>query len=169
MTGSSEEPRILDFHEYQDILDEAQRLESTGYRSIRNWNLAQTCSHLSDWMGFPIDGYPPQNVFARMMVGVMRMTIGKRLGRKMIEEQRMKPGNPTFRETIAPPDVELDTQLQRLAEAVERCRNYHGPFDPSPIFGPLNEEEWKRLHLAHAQLHMGFLLPKDSSSESTSS
>jgi hypothetical protein len=34
------------------------------------------------------------------------------------------------------------------------------PTAPSPILGTLTHEEWIAMHLRHAELHLGFLIPE---------
>jgi hypothetical protein len=30
---------------------------------------------------------------------------------------------------------------------------------PNPVFGAMTPEDWKRLHLRHAELHLSFVVP----------
>ena len=52
--------------------------------------------------------------------------------------------------------VAFDDGLRRFRAAIDRLER-EAPTRPSPVFGPLTHEEWKNLHLRHAELHLGFL------------
>lgn len=52
----------------------------------------------------------------------------------------------------------LDDGLTRMRSAVARLKGTP-PGLPNPIFGPLGHEDWKSMHLRHAELHLGYLHP----------
>ena len=49
--------------------------------------------------------------------------------------------------------------LARLRRAMERLKA-EAPSKPQAIFGPMTHEEWVALHLRHAEMHLGFLVPE---------
>ena len=48
----------LDFRDLDDAVAYARRYLNDGYEQTGQWDLAQTCRHLSDWMKVPMDGAP---------------------------------------------------------------------------------------------------------------
>ena len=48
--------------------------------------------------------------------------------------------------------AELHTAVARLQQETHRAKH--------PVFGHLTNEEWNKLHLKHAGLHMSFLVPE---------
>jgi len=152
--------RELSFSSYEDMLAEAQSLLDKGYISHGNWSLAQVCGHLSDWMQFPLDGFPKSPLPMRMIFWVMKKTIGPGMKRKILTNG-FKSGIPTAPETVPKPDAMTDQQAVELfRKTVDRRQAYQGELLPSPFFGPLDRETQQRLGLLHAALHLGYLEPK---------
>lgn len=156
--------RDLQFDQLEDIKSETERLLSAGCASSGNWNLAQTCSHLENWMRFPMDGFPTPPFFVRIMLGVMRHTIGPRMRRKILAERSMQAGAPTDPATVPATDALSDEEaVQRLNTTLERFATYNGPLHTSPFFGKMSREEVHQLQLIHCAHHLGFLVPKSDS------
>lgn len=84
--------------------------------------------------------------------------IGRMMKPMMMRQARMKPG---FRIHGAPDgtygveEMSVEEGAGRLRRAVERLRA--GEPGPNPVFGRLTKEEWMRMHLNHAALHLGYL------------
>jgi hypothetical protein len=124
-------------------------------RTTGNWTTGEILDHVAKTIDFSIDGFPPEvrvawpiRMFARLMKG--RMTSGKTLpaGFKLPKESAAflpKPGTSTA------------DGLARLRRALERLDTGARCVHPSPAFGALTHDEWMRLHLGHAQLHLGFV------------
>ena len=58
MTKEERSRRQLDFRDLNEVVQYVEKLHVGGYEKVGNWDLAQVCGHLSDWMRFPLDGYP---------------------------------------------------------------------------------------------------------------
>ena len=52
----------------------------------------------------------------------------------------------------------LDEGHQRLIRAWDKLEK-SPPTEPHLIFGPLSQEDWIKMHLRHAELHLSFLHP----------
>ena len=50
--------RQLKFETIDDMVRDVDRLISRGYEAKGNWDLAQICAHVTEWMRFPMDGFP---------------------------------------------------------------------------------------------------------------
>jgi len=59
----------------------------------------------------------------------------------------MTPGPTSTEEGLA----DLQAAVARLQREPHRARH--------PMFGEISKEEWNKIHLAHAKLHMSFLVP----------
>ncbi|HEX6983723.1 MAG TPA: DUF1569 domain-containing protein, partial [Planctomycetaceae bacterium] len=70
--------RTLVFHDLDDAVRDAESLLAGGYDRAGNWDLAQTCGHLVEWMSYPIDGYPRPPALLRPVFWAVRKTIGPR-------------------------------------------------------------------------------------------
>jgi len=160
MAKPAAEKRQLQFEDLDAIMTEVRSLHEAGYTSHGNWTLAQTCGHLSDWLRFPIDGYPEQPIIMRIIIWMMRITIGNKFKRKVLTEG-FQNGSPTMPETVPAPDAQPDQQaIDQLQETIDRVQAHQGDILPSPLFGSWDRETMLKIKLCHAEHHLGFLEPK---------
>ena len=153
--------RVLRFAHIDDALAEAGRLVAAEREGrldrAGSWTLGQALGHIATWASFPFDGYPPAvrpplpvRLILRLMRGrILRngLTPGVRLGKM--------PGG-----TLGLEVYDTDEGLRRLQFAFERLRD-NDPGVPNPVFGPMTHDQWIQLNLRHAELHMGFLVPRE--------
>jgi hypothetical protein len=151
--------RELSFHCTGCLKEELARIESAHragtLRHTGNWTAGENLDHVAKVWEFALDGFPPEakaplfmRVIARLMKG--RMTSGKTLpaGFKI----------PKGGEYMLPrADCAFADGLVRLRRVLDRLDRGAQMTVASPAFGPMTHDEWMRLNLAHAQLHLGFL------------
>jgi len=53
-------------------------------------------------------------------------------------------------------EAETQAALEHLKKSVARLQQ-ETHREPSPFLGPLNLEEWNKLHCRHSELHMSFI------------
>lgn len=153
--------RPLKFQSFDDLFAEIDRLIELGYVSQGNWNLAQTCGHLENWMRYPVDGFPVPPIWLRPIFWMMKVTIGQRMKRKILAEG-FKGGVPTAPESVPSLDAQSDQQAaSQFRETANRVLAHQGNLNPSPLFGPMDLETLKTVTLLHAEHHLGYLVPKD--------
>lgn len=149
------EPKLSSLEE---VVERLEKLHREGYRSLGKWNLAQTCEHLSDWMGYMLDGYPTAPIPVRTLLWVMRVTVGKSLLRKILATGTMSAGGPTLQQTVHPSEgLEDEVSLSRFRNMAKRFQSHTGPYHSSPIFGNLSAEQGRDLQLVHCTHHLNFL------------
>ena len=161
-SGSALERRKLSFASLDEVVADAENLLARGYDRAGNWTLAQVSGHLAEWMRFPLDGPPRIPLLVRPVVWLMRVTVGGRM-RRAILERGFTPGKPTFRETVPPVESEDAAGVARLREVVGRWKTHTGELFPSPLFGRMDRETWVRLQLRHCEHHLSFLVPRPAS------
>lgn len=153
------EKRSLKFSSFDEMFSEIDRLAGEGYVSRGNWNLAQTCTHIGNWMRYPVDGFPRPPIFLRPVFWLMKITIGQSMKRKILAEG-FKPGVPTAPQSVPEADAASDqVAIDELRSTVDRIVNYSGSLHPSPLFGPMDMDTLKTVTLLHAEHHLGFLWP----------
>lgn len=152
--------RTLRFEGLDAVLRDVEELRERGYDRAGNWDLAQICSHLADWMTFPLDGFPKPPVPIRAVLWAMRNTIGRRQLRKVLEAGSMPAGGPTVPQTVAKTGGDESAAIDRLRQTVARFQAHNGPLHPSPLFGALGKETATCLQLVHCAHHLSFLVPK---------
>jgi hypothetical protein len=150
----------LDFGDFDAVVRDAESLAAGGYDRAGGWDLAQVCLHLAEWMRFPLDGFPRPALPVRLMLWLLRHTMGRRIGRRILATRSMPSGRPTLRETVSAPGGDEAAAVEQLRQVVARFQAHAGPFHPSPLFGDLEREEWAQLQLIHCAHHLSFLIPR---------
>jgi hypothetical protein len=152
--------RTLHFSTIDDALAEAERLVAAEREGrldrAGNWALGQTLGHLATWASFALDGYPDA-VRAPWLVRAIARILKNR-----IITGGMRPGMKLGRlpgGTVGLEPLPADEGLARFRAALERLRAT-APTEPNPVFGPLTHDQWIQLNLRHAELHLGFQIPR---------
>jgi hypothetical protein len=153
------ERRKLTFATLDDVVRDAETLLARGYDRAGNWDLAQVCSHIENWMSFPLDGFPKAPLPIRMMLGMVRVTLGKGMLTKYLADG-MPSGKPTMPQSVHPPGGDAAAAVAKLRETAARFKAHTGPIHPSPLFGPMDQDTARRLQLVHCAHHLSFLIPK---------
>jgi hypothetical protein len=149
----------LTFNNLDEAVADAENLLNKGYDRTGNWDLAQICNHLAEWLKYPIDGYPPAPIFLKPVFWLMKVTFGKRMGQSLLQGGKMKKGLATAPQTVFPGGQDANAAVENFRQQVERWKAYSGPYHPSPIFGSFTQEEWNRGQCVHAAHHLSFLVP----------
>jgi hypothetical protein len=152
--------RPLAFDSLDDLVRDAEHLSAVGYDKAGKWDLAQACGHLSEWFRYQIDGFPKAPLLIRPMLWLVRNTFGPAAGRRAFAAGNMRPGIPTVPQSVPASGGDAGAAVAKLREAVARWQAYTGPLHPSPMFGTMTKDEWRRGHLIHAAHHLSFLIPK---------
>lgn len=159
-TGRVGERRRLRFDTLAELRVELDRIEAAEragrLRRSGNWTAGQTLGHIAAWMSYPYDGFPMGRApwFVRAFVSMRRrhyLHVGMPSG---VRIPRVKGG------TYGIEDMSLDEGAARLRRAIARLESGAQPPHPSPVFGPMGLEDWIRLNLRHAELHLSFLDPE---------
>jgi len=152
--------RALHFDDLDEVARDVEQLQAMGYTQAGNWDLAQVCGHLADWMSFPLDGFPKTGCMVGSMLWLLQVTAGKGWKRKILETQRMEAGKPTMPQTVPPEGSDERAAVQHLKETIGRFKAHKGEVYPSPLFGTTTLEEATKLQLIHCAHHLSFLVPK---------
>lgn len=153
------ERRKLTFAALNDAVADAENLLAVGYEKAGNWDLAQVCGHLSEWLRFPIDGFPKMPLLLRPVFWLFRITIG-RAKRLKYTAEGMPAGKPTVPQTVPAAGGSDAAAVAKLKETAERFEAHAGAIHPSPLFGPMTKDEARELQLRHLAHHLSFLVPK---------
>jgi len=158
--GKPEKKRNPKYADFDAMMADVIELAAKGYERSGNWNLGQACSHIADWMRFPMDGFPVPPLPIRVIFWVMKRTVGPGMKRKILAEG-FKGGTPTAPETV-PAEGEVSDQqgIAKLQETVDRLNAYNGEFHESPLFGSMDKEIVVKVSLLHAEHHFGYLQAK---------
>ena len=157
----SSQCRKLKFDNLDQVIEEVNRLLDGGYTQTGNWNLSQACGHLNDWMRFSLDGYPKAPPPIRLMLWLMKVTVGRRQFEAVIKNG-FKAKLPTMPETVPDSDAASDAAAaDEFKTTIHRLKDSNGPIVPSPLYGPMTYDEAVQLQLAHCAHHLAYLNPND--------
>jgi hypothetical protein len=151
--------RQLRFDSLDDIVRDAEHLNAVGYDAAGKWDLAQVCGHLTEWLRFPMDGFPRAPLPIRALFAVLRPVIGRKELLRAIAKNEMR-SSATDPGTVPPPGGDPAAAVAKLKETVERAKAYAGEIRPSPFFGQMTRDEWFGLNRVHAAHHLSFLVPR---------
>lgn len=159
MTAATPTRRPLTFASLDDVVRDAEHLLEAGYDKAGNWDLAQCCDHLANWLTYPVSGFPKAPLPIRMMLAVVRRTLGRRMLAKYLRDG-MPAGKPTLPQSVAAPGGDPAAAVGRLRDAAKRFEAHAGEYLPSPLFGRLTRDEALTVQLRHGAHHLSFLVPR---------
>jgi len=146
--------RVLHFTSLDEIVADAEKLAaSPDTKMLGNWPLDQLFTHLAMAINGSIDGMPHQAPwFVRLAAPLLK---GRVLKRGMTPGFKLpKQVEPRFYPTAASRQAALETLQRAVARSqTERMTADH------PAFGKMTHEEWAKLHMRHAELHLSFATP----------
>jgi hypothetical protein len=145
--------RQLSFESYEELLADLDRLGSRPVRHLGNWSPGQNFRHLATVYNNSIDGFTLKFPLPLRMVA--------KLFRKRLMSMSMPAGFKLPAKTgrsLMPPPTSTEEGLAELRAAIARLQN-EPPRAKHPLFGEMTNEEWGKLHLKHAALHLSFLVP----------
>jgi hypothetical protein len=145
--------RTLDYASFDELLADAERLSSSSVKALGNWSPGQIFRHLAISYNGAIDGLPITFPWLfRMMVKLFKK---KLLNGTMPAGYQMKPENAKITE---PGPTSTEEGLAELRAAIARLQ-HETHRAKHPLLGVLSKEEWDKVMLKHASLHMSFLVP----------
>lgn len=153
--------RVLHFDSIDQALAEVDRLIAAEREDrldrAGTWTLGQTLGHLATWIDFSFDGYPGSIDPPPLLRVLVKLFKRRVLTKGMIPGMRIGrvPGG-----TLGIDVLSTEEGASRFRASFARLRSTP-PTLNNPIFGPLTHEQWIQLNLRHAELHLGFLIPRD--------
>jgi hypothetical protein len=147
------ERRQIRYATIDDMLADVEKLAaSPTTRTLGNWPLEQLLMHLAGAMNGSIDGIRAKAPWWIRLVG------------KFIKGRILKNGtSPGFNlprevESKFFPSASREDAFDAFRKAVGRIRS-ESMTSPHPVFGPMTTDEWTKLHLHHAAMHLSFAVP----------
>ena len=120
-----------------------------------NWEVGQIFGHLAHWIQWGFDGspvHPPW--FVRLLGPLMKRKV---LNGKSPQGFRL-PG--AAEGTYGVEKLSVEEGLRRCREQFARLKA-GAPAIPNEVFGRMTHEEWIKLHLRHAEGHLGYVEVKE--------
>lgn len=153
-TATVQGRRKLTFRSFDEVLVDAERLVSSpNTKMLGNWPLSHLLTHLATGINGSIDGISGKAPWFLRLIGPFV--------KRRIIKNGMSPGFkvPKAREADSfPPASSPQEALQKLRAAVGRLKQERMTAR-NPVFGKMTHEEWTRLHLRHAEMHLSFAVP----------
>jgi hypothetical protein len=152
--------RSVGFNDLDEVVRDAESLLAKGYDKAGQWDLAQVCNHLAEWLRFPVEGFPRAPAPIRAMLWMMRKTIGRKKLLGYITTKCFPAGKPTMPQTVFEPGGDATEAVAKVRKSVEALKAYTGEIVPSPLFGAMTKDEAVQMQLVHCAHHLSFLVPK---------
>lgn len=145
--------RTVHYNSLDEVAADAERLLAGGYTRLGNWNLGTMSTHLAKAMQTGLDG-------SSIKVNPVIRFVARLLYKEKSLRQ-MKPGFklPKSAASLAPHIEEDRAGVEELKATIARWQR-EPQRHPHGFFGPLTDDEWNRLMLRHAEMHMSFLVSK---------
>lgn len=149
--------RTVHFDSLDELARDVERLRdaaaSGSVEALGNWSLGQATQHLARFMTCSIEGFDKAPFFLRPVGMVLQLFQGRRILNRPPPPGLRIPHTLTFFPDAEVEDAagatELLAVIDRLSQGT-RCQQ------PSPLLGKISHEQWIKLHLRHAELHMSF-------------
>jgi hypothetical protein len=121
---------------------------------LGNWSPGQCFDHLATWIDYAYGGQPalPTPLFLRLAGPLLKPVF---LSKGFPAGVRF----PVEGGTYGTADLPIDVAERRLCTAIDRLDSTEPP-GRHPFLGRMSHEDWRRLHLRHAELHLSFLDPR---------
>lgn len=145
------EPNTLECADFPAVLAKLDRLHQRGWEKRGQWDLAQTCNHLTYFIEGSLDGHTYR------VPWLLKVLFGRLVLRRILNQRRMKAGVPTPQKPLPEPSGDEVAAVARLKQAIARLQAHHGELHDSPFFGHLTPEQWRELHLIHCNHHLSYL------------
>lgn len=156
-TAKVKDRRTLRFENLDEAVRDAEALaeaERAGtLRSTGNWSLGQTIGHLAFWADAPFDGYPDQMPKMPWLIKKMLPLFKNRFLNKGLPAGARMPKVPAGTFGVDP--MPTEEALPKLRAAFSRMASQM-PTQTNPMFEHMTHEEWIKLNLRHAELHLSF-------------
>jgi hypothetical protein len=153
-TARVEGRRKVAYASYEELLADANRVATGPVQTLGNWSPGQIFRHLAIVYNGAIDGLKTRAPWY--------LRVPARLFRRWVINRPIPAGFKlpgTAAEELVPPPTSTEAGLAELEAAVARLeREPHRA--AHPIFGIMTPEEWRKLNLNHASMHMSFLVPQ---------
>jgi hypothetical protein len=143
--------REVYYNSLEDLRADVEDLAAGEIVSLGNWSPGQAFMHLARAMELSIDGFDARVPWF--------LRLGARLIRNRLIKGPMRAGFklPQQAETVlVPGTTSTEEGLAAIRAAIDRLER-ESPRAVHPLLGALTPEQWIRLHLTHAALHMSFL------------
>ncbi len=153
----SDNRRLMNLASVDALVAELDRIEAAAtsgtLRTTGNWTAGQILAHLAAWIEYGDVGYPvkPPPFFVRWILRLML--------RKILRDG-MKPGvriPGVAGGTTGADPMDTIAAIRRYRKAIPRLTTGLVPVFPSPAFGELSFDDYVKLQLRHAELHLSFL------------
>src|SRR4051794_21117560 len=152
-TGKVVGRRIVHYANLDEVLADAERLASAPHRLLGNWSLGMICKHIAKALDMGIDGDVPG--LPRFIQPIVRLLLKNKMLRDGMPAGRRPPEKAA--RIIMPAATSDQEGIDLLRKAIARW-NSNPTRLPHPFFGKLTDEDWNKLELRHAELHMSFVV-----------
>ena len=149
------EVSVRSFDELSAELDALERAHAAGtLRHTGNWTPGQVFDHCAIFMGCALDGFPGRLPWPVRVLAKLLFKQGAVSGRTP------PAGFGTAPFLVPREGVSFEDGLAAWRTQIARVRGGERFTKPSGLFGNVTHDEWVKMQLGHASLHLSFLHPE---------
>jgi hypothetical protein len=78
---------------------------------------------------------------------------------KILKGESIKFRTPTTKSLIPSEWIDDEMTIAAFRLEIDRINQPEATFHPSPVFGKMTPDAWRKFHLWHCQHHLAFLVP----------
>ncbi len=145
--------RKVRYESLDELLTDARRLSGVEVHMLGNWLAGQIYQHLAQTLDASIDG------FSFSMPAPVRWIMTLLMKKKFLNKELPAGFKSTGK--FIPEETSAEKGFASLQKAIERQKQVTGRV-PHPGFGRISRDEWNDFHLRHAEMHMSFLIDRQS-------
>ena len=158
-TSKTSEHCLRRFESFEELLAEVRRLGARPTRQLGNWSLGQVCQHVGIGMRECVEG---DKIFvAPLWLRLLGPWIRPRILKRGLPRGFQIPRGG---EKLLPQPISFDEGLAALEAGVATLKKSDRRI-AHPVFGQMNVAEWNQFHLRHAELHLSFIIPLETSAD----
>lgn len=148
------ERRELDYRDFYALASDVKRLHEGGYDKAGEWDLSQTCQHLTTAMKQSLEGFTFKGPwFVRKIIVPLFMK------GSFFKSRKIRAGLPAPDSFVFDP-VDEDKAVGSFLDTLERVKQNREWRHLHPVFERLTDDQWCQFHLIHAAHHLSFLIPR---------
>ena len=150
-------PRTLKMSTLDDLRAETARIKEADAAgcaaATKGWTPAQTVWHVASFIRGSLDGCPFKMPLPMRLMGkgMRLMGLDRMLNRPIPPGFKIPPQASMFNPSA---DVTMDQACELMNTCLDRIDHGEKMTHPSPLLGKLTHEQWTKMHLRHAELHL---------------
>jgi hypothetical protein len=155
MSNDRPHRRRLDFHSFEEILNDVEHLHRVGYKRLGKWDLSQILDHLGEGARTAVKGSNRKGPW------ILRKVIGPLLISYTRKTRRMKANIKVPKWWLPGPAHDESKAIEKFRSDLKSFEYFKGSTHGHPLLGAMDKAAWNDIIQIHSSHHLSFLIPND--------